>query len=233
MRIADSRAAVLTQLWAEIESLRPENRILVALDGFDGAGKSHLSRELAVHARRRSSRPVVRVSIDGFHRPKAERVAAGAGPEGFYSGSYRYDAFHACVVDGLRVHGSITPGVWDVDRDEAVNPAPIAVPPAGVVLVDGIFLQRPELAKVWDATVWVHAPFEVSVPRGNARFPGNHDPDPEAPSNRRYVGGQRLYLSAARPQERATWVWDNTILEQPTYRRNGGCTDVGADRAGA
>ncbi len=122
MRIADSRAAVLTQLWAEIESLRPENRILVALDGFDGAGKSHLSRELADHARRRSSRPVVRVSIDGFHRPKAERVAAGAGPEGFYSGSYRYDAFHACVVDGLRVHGSITPGVWDVDRDEACQP---------------------------------------------------------------------------------------------------------------
>ncbi len=147
MRIADSRAAVLTQLWAEIESLRPENRILVALDGFDGAGKSHLSRELADHARRRSSRPVVRVSIDGFHRPKAERVAAGAGPEGFYSGSYRYDAFHACVVDGLRVHGSITPGVWDVDRDEAVNPAPIAVPPAGVVLVTGSSSSVPSLRR--------------------------------------------------------------------------------------
>lgn len=221
MHTTDSRPDVLTQLWSEIESLRPESRILVALDGFDGAGKSYLSRELAEHAGLRARRPIVCVSIDGFHRPKSERVAAGMGPEGFYSGSYRYDAFRACVVDALRAHGSITPGVWDVGRDEPVDPALIAVPPTGVVLVDGIFLQRPELAGVWDATVWVHAPFEVSVPRGNARFPGSHDPDPEAPSNRRYVGGQRLYLAEARPQERATWVWDNTLLDRPTLRRNG------------
>lgn len=222
MRTTDSRSDVLTQLWDEIESLRPESRILVALDGFDGAGKSHFSRELSEHARRRARRPAIGVSIDGFHRSKAERVAAGTGPEGFYSGSYRYDAFRACVVDALRAHGTITPGVWDVGRDASIDPAPIAVPPTGVVLVDGIFLQRPELAAVWDATVWVHAPFEVSVPRGNARFPGNHDPDPEAPSNGRYVGGQRMYLAEARPQERATWVWDNTVLDRPTTRRNGG-----------
>ncbi|CAN7190402.1 MULTISPECIES: hypothetical protein [Microbacterium] len=221
MRTTQSRSAVLSQLWDEIESLRPDDRILVALDGFDGAGKTHLSHELSAQARRREGRPVVGVSIDGFHRPKAERIAAGTGPEGFYSGSYRYDAFRACVVDSLRAHGAITPAVWDVGRDEPVDPAPIAVPPTGVVLVDGIFLQRPEIAAVWDATVWVHAPFEVSVPRGNARFPGSHDPDPEAPSNRRYVGGQRLYVAEARPQERATWVWDNTVLDRPTVRRNG------------
>ena len=220
MRTTDARSAVLTQLWDEIESLRPDDRILVALDGFDGAGKTHLSRELSEQAGQSAGRPVVCVSIDGFHRPKADRVASGAGPEGFYSGSYRYDAFSACVVDSLRVSGSVTPGVWDVGRDEPVAPVPIAVPPTGIVLVDGIFLQRPELDGVWDATVWVHAPFEVSVPRGNARFPGNHDPDPEAPSNRRYVGGQRLYLAEARPQERATWVWDNTVLDRPTLRRN-------------
>lgn len=217
-----SRSAVLAQLWDEIEGLRPDDRILVALDGFDGAGKSHLSRELAEHARLRARRPIVCVSIDGFHRPKVDRIAAGTGPEGFYSGSYRYDAFRACVVDALRAHGSITPAVWNVGRDEPVDPVRIAVPPTGVVLVDGIFLQRPELAAVWDATVWVHAPFEVSVPRGNARFPGNHDADPEAPSHRRYVGGQRMYLAEARPQERATWVWDNTVLDRPTFRWNGG-----------
>lgn len=214
----DSRSAVLSRLLNEIESLRPEGRILVAIDGVDGAGKTHLARELADLAQSRASRPIVCVSIDGFHRPKVERVEAGTGPEGFYFGSYRYDVFRACVVDALRAGRSITPAVWDVVRDEPVDAPKITVPPTGIVLIDGIFLQRPELRAVWDATVWVHTPFEVSVPRGNARLPGVHDPDPEGLSNRRYVGGQRLYLAETQPQERATWVWDNTVLERPTLR---------------
>lgn len=208
------------QLLHEIESVSPERRILVAMDGVDGAGKTHLANELAALANEQGSRPIVCVSIDGFHRPKVERLAAGSGPEGFYRGSYRYDAFRASVVDGLRADGLIVPRIWDVARDEPVAAVPIVVPPAGVVLVDGIFLHRPELEDVWDATVWVHAPFDVSVPRGNARFPWRQDEDPEAPANRRYVEGQRLYFDEARPAERAMWVWDNTALDQPTLRRN-------------
>ena len=109
----------------------------------------------------------------------------------------------------------MTPAVNDVDADRPVHPDPVAVGRDTVLLVDGIFLQRPELADVWDAAVWVDVPFEVSVPRGNARFGDGHDPDPEAESNRRYVGGQRLYLAAADPRARATWVLDNTDLDRP------------------
>ncbi|WP_255305096.1 hypothetical protein [Microbacterium sp. 3J1] len=128
--------------------------------------------------------------------------------------------FYAQVVESLRTRGTIKAAVWDVARDEPVDAPEISVPLDAVVLVDGIFLQRPELREIWDAAVWVHAPFEVSVPRGNARFSGNHDPDPEAPENHRYVGGQRLYLTQARPAERATWVWNNEVLDQPSLGRN-------------
>lgn len=61
-------------------------------------------------------------------------------------------------------------------------------------------------------------PYEVSVPRGNARFGAGHDPDPEASSNARYVGGQRLYLAEADPRGQATWVFDNTDLDRPALR---------------
>lgn len=67
--------------------------------------------------------------------------------------------------------------------------------------------------------MWVEVPFAVSVPRGNARFPGDHDADPEAASNHRYVGGQRLYLAEADPASRATWVLDNTDLADPRLLR--------------
>lgn len=216
----DPRTSALRQLLDGLEAVAPERRILVALDGVDGAGKTHLSRELASLSAERLRRPLVTVSIDGFHRPKSERAAAGSGPEGFYRGSYRYDAFRAHVVHSLRTRGSITPAIWDVARDEPIDLHEVDVPPTGIVLVDGIFLHRSELDAVWDATVWVHAPFEVSVPRGNARFAGTHDPDPEADANRRYVGGQRLYIAEVGPRARATWIWDNTELDRPTLSRN-------------
>ncbi|GGO60292.1 hypothetical protein GCM10010910_05350 [Microbacterium nanhaiense] len=214
------RIATLAHLLGEFEIVRPGERVLIALDGVDGMGKSHLARELVELSEAEQGRPIVSVSIDGFHRPRHERLAAGNGPEGFYHGSYRYDAFRENVVRPVQDGTPIRPAVCDVAADEPVTPMPRDVPAAAIVLVDGIFLQRPELADVWDAVVWVDAPFEVTVPRGNARFPGRVNQDPESAANRRYVGGQRIYFDEARPAERATWVWDNTVLERPSLRRN-------------
>lgn len=219
MNATGSRAIVVARLLKELQRVLPDGRALIALDGFDGVGKTHLAQELVELAAAQGGRQLTRVSIDGFHRPKAERLRAGSGPEGFYHGSYRYDAFRECVIAPLREGRCITPAVWDVTRDEPVAPSEVVVPPTGIVIVDGIFLHRNELMEAWDATVWVDAPFAVTVPRGNMRFPGSHDPDPEAPSNRRYVGGQRLYLSEASPRERATWTFDNTHLGRPVFRR--------------
>jgi uridine kinase len=213
---ATTRYAVLCDLAHRVLALRPGQRVAVAVDGFDGAGKTVLADQLAeVIGAVDGSRDVLRVSIDGFHRPKAQRIARGRGPETFYEDSYDYDAFRRAVVDPFRRGGSVTPAVNDVDADRLVHPDPVAVAADTVLLVDGIFLQRPELADVWDAALWIDVPFAVSVPRGNARFGDGHDPDPEAESNRRYVEGQRLYLAATDPRARATWVLDNTDLVRP------------------
>jgi uridine kinase len=213
---ATQRFAVLRDLAERVVALHPAERVAVAVDGFDGAGKTVLADQLAEVIRAlEGTRDVLRVSIDGFHRPNAQRIARGRGPETFYEDSYDYAAFRRTVLDPFRRGEPVTPAVNDVDADRPVHPDPVAVGSDTVLLVDGIFLQRPELTGVWDAAVWVDVPFAVSVPRGNARFGDGHDPDPEAQPNRRYVEGQRLYLAAADPRARATWVLDNTALERP------------------
>ena len=210
------RYAVLRDLAERVVALRPGERVAVAVDGFDGAGKTVLADELAeVIGALDGARDVLRISIDGFHRPKAQRVARGRGPETFYEDSYDYVAFRRVVVDPFRRGEPVTPAVNDVDADRPVHPDPVAVARDTVLVADGIFLHRPELADVWDATLWVDVPFAVSVPRGNARFGDGHDPDPGAEPNRRYVEGQRLYLAAVDPRSRATWVLDNTDLDLP------------------
>ncbi|OFE16623.1 uridine kinase [Humibacillus sp. DSM 29435] len=212
VRTAERDAAV-RDLADRVVALQPGERVTVAVDGFDGAGKTVLADEVAQMLM--ADRPVLRVSIDGFHRPQAQRRARGRGPESFYEDSYDYDAFRRAVIEPFRRGAPVTPAINDVVADRPIHPDRIVVGPGTVLLVDGIFLQRPELTDAWDATVWVDVPFAVSVPRGNARFEGEHDPDPEAAVNRRYVEGQRLYLAEARPREQASWVFDNTDLARP------------------
>lgn len=209
------RQLVLVDLLSMMVAVRPGERAVIAIDGVDGAGKSHLAAELLTLAPHVAGREVRSVSIDGFHHPRAVRHARGTGPETFYQDSYDYDAFRRAVLDPFRAGGDYLPAVHDVSSDSAVSPDPVAASRDALLLVDGIFLRRPELAGQWDATVMVLVPLAVSVPRGNARFPDRqgHD-DPADPVNARYVGGQRLYLQQARLHP-PTWILDNTELARP------------------
>ena len=211
--LSTERYAAVLALAARIVALLPQQRIAVAVDGVDGVGKTMLADEIADAVGPR--RHVMRVSIDGFHHPSAVRYLHGRGPEQYYRNSYDYGLFQAAVLEPFRCGKPVTPAVSDVEQDRHVDVQAVPVQGDTVLLVDGIFLQRPELHSAWDATLFVDVPFEVSVPRGNARFPGPHDSDPEAESNERYVRGQRLYVDEARPLEQATWVLDNTDLRRP------------------
>lgn len=210
------RQLVLVDLLAMILGTRPGQRAIVAVDGSDGVGKSHLVAELVALAPHVAGRQVLSVSVDGFHRPRAQRHARGStSPEGFYHDSYDYEALRAKVLTPFRAGREITTAVFDVRRDEPVYPDPVEPGTDAVLLLEGIFLRRPELAVEWDASVLVSAPESITVARGNARF--SADPavsDPEHPANQRYVVGQRLYRQQARLYP-PTWIVDNTDLHRP------------------
>ena len=226
---SSQRAQVLHVLASAVVALSPGRRAVVAVDGVDGAGKTVLGRELAALVGRQ--REAHRVSVDGFHRPAAERYARGRTPETFYRDQYDHDAIRGRLVGPFRAGTPWTRAIHDLEQEVRVEAAPEpAAGPDAVLLVDGIFLHRPELADLWDASVFVDVPFEVSVPRGNARFGavGASEADPASAVNARPVGGQRLYLAEVDPASRATWVLDNTDLAAPALRGGAGGQGRGA-----
>jgi uridine kinase len=90
-----------------------------------------------------------------------------------------------------------------------------------VLVCDGVFLQRPELAGLWDVTVFVEADLEVAARRGAERNLVWFDSLDETHERYRvrYLPAQRRYLDEQRPHERADLVLHNTQLSEPSLTR--------------
>lgn len=210
----ENRDGVIDLVAAKIRALPATAARLVAIDGVDGAGKTHFADEVAA-ALRRAGEPVIRASVDGFHHPAEIRYRRGrSSAAGFYRDSYDYPRLRRLLLDPLRPGGSgrYVRAVYDVHAEAPVQPLVEVGGPGAVLVFDGIFLHRDELQAYWDFSVFLRVPFAVSIPRGAQR--GYGDADPAGAGNARYVGGQLLYLGRD-PEARATVVIDNTVLDRP------------------
>jgi uridine kinase len=204
------RAAVVTRIAEIVAAVELPHPVRVAIDGVDAAGKTTLADELAPLV----GRPVVRASVDGFHRPRVER---GETAEAYYADAFDYEALRRVLLEPLGPGGSrrYRAAVFELERDAPVAAEWRVAPPDAVLLCDGVFLHRPELDGCWDLTVFVAVELAVAVERAIAR-------DGEAMRGRyrsRYVPAQRRYLAEERPEERADVVLDNTDPARPRLLR--------------
>jgi uridine kinase len=209
------RAAFIDEAADRICSVQRDHPVRVGIDGVDGVGKTMLADELVSPIRDRG-RPVIRASIDGFHNPRRVRYARGRdSPEGYFIDSFDLDALVKLLLAPLGPGGSgaYTRAVFDYRRDLAVEVEPETAAGDAVLLFDGVFLHRPELLAHWDFSIFLDAPFEITVARMAGRDGGSPDPDEE--SNRRYVDGQRLYLREHDPRSAASLVVDHGDWSRP------------------
>jgi uridine kinase len=172
--------------------------------------------------------PVIRASVDGFHRPRAERYRLGPdSPEGYY-----FDSFDApAILEGLLL--PLGPGggqrirlaSFDYRQDASLPAEWQAVPREAILLFDGVFLLRPELNPHWDFRIFVKICFETSVERGCRRDLPYAEPGAMEALRRRYwqryVAGQQIYLRSVRPETLADVIFDNEDLDHPRLIQQG------------
>jgi uridine kinase len=217
--VSETYQALLNRLADIIATLHPDRRIRIAIDGVDGAGKTMLADALAplVVAK---GRPAIRASVDDFHHPRAVRYARGKySPDGFFLDSYDYPAFQRLLLDPLGPEGSgnYIARHFDHRTDQFVALQPQHAPEAAALIVDGIFLHRPELRDCWDISIFLQVDFAISRARNAARDGTPEALDPDTPYSRRYKGGQQRYLSECEPAQRADIVIDYNDLSAPKF----------------
>ncbi|WP_246657707.1 uridine kinase [Arthrobacter yangruifuii] len=211
------RGDLLSDVASHLLALRPGHRLLVAVDGVDGAGKTTFADDLATVLRDGSGpsaalpasrRPVLRVGLDDFHHVRAVRYRRGRrSPDGFWLDSYNLEQFKDYVLAPLASGaGTYRSRGHDLLTDDVLDPAPVPAPEDAVVLIDGMFLHRKELKDFWDFSLFLDVPFAVTAQRMAAR-----DGTGAGSRNRqRYVGGQLRYFAAADPAAAADLVLDNS-----------------------
>jgi uridine kinase len=139
--------------------------VLVAIDGGGGAGKSSLAERLQ-EALRLSNVPASIVEVDDFFLP-SERRPPGVPRERPIGGDFDWQRLREQVLEPLRCGQAARYARYNWAAD-ALSETRQALPGA-IVIVEGIYSSRRELADLYDFRIWVDTPRETRLARGLAR----------------------------------------------------------------
>lgn len=212
VRWSSARRAALEALAGELLHNYGRGRTMVAVDGPTAAGKSTFADDLA-EALRKKGHDVFRASIDDFLKPRALRYAQGRdSARGRYEDAYDYSVFRRVLIEPFVMNGStgFVTAAWDEHRDRQIEPKWLSGPVDAMLIVDGGYLNRPELRGLWNASIWLDADAKVRSRRMRER----DGIEPGTPRAERYAGAQKLY-EKTKPREAATIVVDNTDPDAP------------------
>ncbi|HVE98111.1 MAG TPA: uridine kinase [Mycobacteriales bacterium] len=169
------------------------DRVTVAIDGPDAAGKTTLAKDLAHEIRGH----VVRASVDAFLHDASIRYRRGElSPEGCYRDSFDYARLQREVLQPFARGG---------DR--------------AVLLVDGVFLLRPELRGAWTLSVYLDVSAGESLRRAKRRDAERFGVELERRYAERYLPAQDLYRAEADPVAVADVVLGYDDPARPDVRR--------------
>ena len=214
-----NRATALMSLVNAVSSIRMARPIRVAVDGRTASGKTTLSDELA-EILTAGGRDVIRTSIDGFHRPKAERYARGRqSPEGYYHDARDLAAINTLLLAPLGPDGDrrYRTASFDLAQDRPIEQTAKIASSEAILIVDGTFLQRPELVDNWDLTIFVETSETICAQRGVGRdtqLLGGIDAARQLYATR-YQPAYRLYESMCAPDAVADAVFNNENIDCP------------------
>ena len=214
---------VVERLLADHPGDRPRR---IAVDGITAAGKTTWAGELTGVLRDRG-RSALHLSTDDFHQPQARRHRQGrSSAAGYYADAYDLAALAAHVLRPLGPGGDrrIRTRVHDLQSDQPIESEPVLVAAEAFVIVDGTFLQRPELQGLWDQVIYIDAdpprePGARAAERDAALFGGAAAV--EQIYRMRYHAACALYAEDVDPVRRAGIVIDNNDLDHPVLRRIG------------
>lgn len=216
------RLAVIGAIATELTALDFGHPVRVAVDGITAAGKTTFADQLADQVRAHG-RECLRVTMDGFHHPRATRYRQGReSPDGYYEDGYDFESLRRELLEPLGPSGArrYRTAIIDLASDARLESPTERAADDLIVIVDGSFLHRPELYGGWDRTVFLDCDFEAARARGAARdaaMLGSHE-EADRIFRTRYHAAQHRYLAEVDPKHLADVVVTHDDPRCPSIR---------------
>lgn len=176
---------------------RKHRTLIIGVDGCGGSGKSTLAELLAT-----SLPDITVVHTDDFFFPSSERIEGSPVSKPIGADCDWHRILRQTLEPLTRDHeGRYQPYDWVADR---ISDIWITVPVGGIVVVEGVYATRRELAELYDLRIWVECPRHIRLARGLHR-------DGEEARDRwenEWMVAEDLYVAAHRPSDHADLVFD-------------------------
>ncbi|MCC6269672.1 MAG: uridine kinase [Microbacteriaceae bacterium] len=206
-RSVPTRKDVVKSIAGEILHNYGRGRTLVAVDGRHGAGQQQFAEDLAETLTLQDAKAFC-ARIDDFFRPRADREREGwLDGVAHYREAYDYSLLRRVLVDPFHTGGStgfVLTGFDEVRDQPIFQPKWMSAGPDAVLIVEGVFLHRPELARMWNYSIWLDTPTGPS-----------DESAPDQPEKARDFAADEAYLAKVNPGELATVILDNQDPANP------------------
>jgi phosphoglycolate phosphatase-like HAD superfamily hydrolase/uridine kinase len=216
LNIFDRKLPIFEKISGEIDQRKPGNRpFVVGITGIDSSGKTLFTESLAKFLISKN-RKVQVINLDDFHNPRQVRYSGRNQADNYYHRSFNIQNIIENLMIPARQKGehSVTLTLLDLLTDKYEIKKEYSLKPETIILFEGVFLFRKELAEYIDFKVFLEIPFDESKKRAKTR-------DPEAVLNkydRKYLPAQARYLKDYPPQEVADMIINNMNWEYPYIR---------------
>ncbi|MDR4928083.1 NB-ARC domain-containing protein [Peribacillus simplex] len=189
----------ISSLVAEIHEIsKKRSPYILAIDGRGGSGKSTLASRIQAEC---PSSAVVH--MDDFYLPSSDRVQLPPSQKQI-GADYDWERVLNQILKPLTNGQDARYQRYDWKTDTMAECHD--VPAEGVIIIEGTYSIRKELAGYHDFTIWVECPRDQRLKRGLER----DGEEARQMWEDHWMVHEDLYVSAQNPQERANLVVDGT-----------------------
>lgn len=191
--------------------------MVVGVTGMDTSGKSVMTTSIAEDLLRSGFRVQI-IRLDDFHRPRAERRREELPqPVQFYEHTFDFERLRNEVLIPIRDEGrldttlvclDLVQDTWTVERRYLVDNDTI-------VLLEGVFLFRPDIAHFLELIIYLHVDETTVIERARARDVPIHGQEIVDRYYTKYLPAQREYLEQLPAEINADVIIDNNDWENP------------------
>ncbi len=182
----------------------PTERLLIAIDGIDGSGKSVLARALAAALERTGVKAAL-LAIDDFRRPVDFAADPSREGELYYARYYDLAAVEAGLAAFAEGAAELTIPAFDSTRNRLDGSSTIRFAGARAIIVEGVFALRIPTVSRLGTVIYVQTSLEEARRRILARdmARGRSSADVEHRIGARYFPAHEQYVRDCAPLTRA------------------------------